>query len=144
LKKAEEKRGRKGTFVVAGMALFILVLFSFPRSAVSGALEKNSILSVILSDPLIHICAFGSFAIVLAWHFSGQRKIKFFLGRVALLAISYGLFIEIYQIFIPYRSFQVIDLVFDGVGISLALGATAIINGANGKRREVERQGNSD
>jgi len=110
----------KFTYIVG---LFLLAGYSLPGSAVELVRESNSLLHLILADPLLHLYSFGFFAFVLGWERSRVFK---FTGRqwiiVGIIALAYGLFIEIYQLLLPYRGTQVGDVIWDIIGIALGLG----------------------
>jgi glycopeptide antibiotics resistance protein len=94
---------------------------SVPVDKISIISESHPILSVVLSDSFLHFCMFGLLVWLIcygSYKSSGSRipYMKYF-----FLAISYGLGIEIWQAVLPYRSFSIFDLVFDLLGISVAI-----------------------
>ena len=70
-----------------------------------------------LNDKLIHIVAFLYLGII-------SILSKFEIDKIYLfiLLISYGLLIEIAQTFLPYRYFEINDLLADLIGVTIAFG----------------------
>jgi VanZ family protein len=76
-------------------------------------LPSSELPKVDLSDKTEHCLTF--FALMAAaW--LGYRK-NLALGKLALLLIAYGIAIECVQFFIPSRSFSVLDMVADSIGV---------------------------
>ena len=69
------------------------------------------------NDKLLHIIAFLYLAII-------SILSKFEIDKIYLfiLLISYGLLIEIAQTFLPYRYFEINDLLADLIGVTIAFG----------------------
>jgi len=103
--------------------VIILIVFSLPGKAASP-LKSNTLLSLFLSDPMVHIYRFGTFALVLARDLSRSNRgsLPYYYIKVALITFAYGFFIEVYQIFLPHRGFEIRDLGWNGVGILSASG----------------------
>ena len=80
----------------------------------------HELLEIVLSEYSLHFFGFGVFAILLAWGYY-KKKSSFLLVRAGLLALVFGVFIEVYQYFLPYRDFSIVDMAIDAVGIVLAL-----------------------
>lgn len=107
-------------------AALILVFASVP----TGPLEKfqsfPKLIRFFLSDHSLHFFAFGILAALLCF---GFYRIKYsslpYLG-IGLASLGFGLFIELYQIVLPYRFFEFYDLISDFLGITLALGIFGI------------------
>lgn len=72
----------------------------------------DSLESADLDDKLLHVLGFIflSISAYLSQNFTHQRYIFFFL-------ISYAMFIEIIQFFLPYRNYSNLDLIADLIGI---------------------------
>ncbi|MFO0752960.1 MAG: VanZ family protein [Thermodesulfovibrionales bacterium] len=68
-----------------------------------------------MGDKASHILAFISLGFLIDGAYPGS-----FLKKGALL-LSYGLFIELVQYFLPYREFSLFDIGADGVGIGIYL-----------------------
>jgi VanZ family protein len=75
-------------------------------------------------DKIMHFWAFGyltgAFAVVYARWTTWLRT--------AGIMFAYGGMIEVVQAFIPYRSCSLLDIVADGIGISLALSGLYAMN----------------
>ena len=81
---------------------------------------QEALPSIRIWDKLAHALAFGALMALarLGWRAPGTFTI-------AALLLGYGLFVEVAQRFIPGRSFSLLDLVADGVGIAVAAIALA-------------------
>jgi VanZ family protein len=89
-------------------ALVIFILCSLPLP--TGAARIPS------SDKAAHFGLFAVLSFLLSRSlFRTYARKKAFLVAVAL-SLSYGLFIELYQILLPGRFFEYLDLLADGVG----------------------------
>lgn len=104
-------------------ACILLIGYSLPNGPIENFRAGNSLLEILFSSNLLHLYSFGFFAFVLGWERSRVFK---FTGRqwivVGIIALAYGLFIEIYQLLLPYRGTQVSDVIWDIIGIALGLG----------------------
>lgn len=60
------------------------------------------------------------------WRAEGLAKVRW---RAALTAAGVGAMLEAIQAFVPYRSAELLDLVADCVGISLAFVAARLVDG---------------
>ncbi|NQT80245.1 MAG: VanZ family protein [Candidatus Aminicenantes bacterium] len=101
--------------------ILILISSSLNPERLEKIQESNNFFDIILSDYSLHFFAYGAFA---AFLFYGFYKIKRFpipFVRIGLYSTAYGLFIEIYQIALPYRAFNIKDLISDIVGITAFL-----------------------
>lgn len=96
----------RAAFLIA--ALVAMYFATTPASIVS---------SLNISDKVQHALAFCVLALLLDFSFPSHR---FGFAKIATL-LAYGLFIEVVQYFIPYRSFSLYDWLADGVGIALYL-----------------------
>ncbi len=98
-------------------------MFGLPGDLVSRIRPREGILAFFLSDWAFHLGGLALFTFVLGWDMEKREKNPFpylFIGAVSL---AYALFVEIIQIFIPRRSFDLKDLFFDMLGIVLVLSA---------------------
>ena len=76
-------------------------------------LPSNELPQVDMSDKTQHCLAF--FALMaLAWLGYRQQRTTF---QLAMLLVLYGIAIECLQFFIPSRSFSVLDMVADSLGV---------------------------
>lgn len=102
-------------------AALIFVGCSVPVDKISKISESHPILSVILSDYFLHFCMFGLLVWLICYGYYKSNRPRIPYKKIYLLAISYGLGIEIWQAVLSYRSFSLFDLFFDLLGISVAI-----------------------
>jgi VanZ family protein len=98
-----------------GWMLLVTVLLCIPGKEFPSA----TWLSKIWIDKWIHIGLFLVMVVLWCWSISGksQESLKVLFGRIALLSILYGVVMEMIQgFFIPYRSFEILDIATDGIG----------------------------
>ncbi len=95
---------------------FISTFFAF--ASLGDSLKSDT-----LNDKLLHMLGFIflSISAYLSKNFTRQRHIFFFL-------VSYALFIEIIQFFLPYRNYSNLDLIADLIGIIFGLILAKIMN----------------
>jgi len=105
---------------------FILILFTLPGSFAEVLRPKARWLKFITSDPVVHAGAMALFALALSVDNRRVKKIVPWV-KVVLISLGYGLALEIIQNFIPGRAFELRDLLFDGVGILVMLGALVLL-----------------
>lgn len=108
--------------VPAGVwALALALLASLPGEELHGlqAALDPPWARVLLSDPVLHALTFGLLALLVARAL--PRPGRGTLVRAAALAIGYGLVLEVYQALLPWRTLGVDDLMWDAVGVVLAL-----------------------
>jgi glycopeptide antibiotics resistance protein len=108
-------------------ALVILVLFSLPGQAVDSVRRTSPLLKIIFADNLIHMVCYGELAFITWWDHSRQRTDPLGRGKIFLYCFFYSFFIEVYQLALPFRSFELGDLFFNAVGILAALFITCFI-----------------
>ena len=100
--------------------MLIIIGSALPMQPIKKLQHSNLLLRIILSNYCLHFFAFGIFTLLLCYGFYKSRdRLSLFL--VGLLALSFGLFIEIFQIFVPDRSFGLDDLIPTFAGIVVAL-----------------------
>jgi VanZ family protein len=102
-------------------AALMFIGCSVPVDKILKMSESHPILSVILSDSFLHFCMFGLLVWLICYGYYklGRSKIPYI--KIFFMAISYGMGIEIWQAVLSYRSFSIFDLVFDLLGISVAI-----------------------
>ena len=107
---------KKLTFFAAIFyTILLFVLTSFP----SQKLPDNNI-----NDKTAHFVAFAGFAIV--WLLVKADYLK-----VIIAGISFGIFIEFWQGILPesfHRSFEVLDMVADGIGTLIGSSVVYLVN----------------
>lgn len=78
-------------------------------------------------DKFVHIAMFSSWAIALGYDFPSLKP-----WLVFLLGLAFSLFTEILQLFVEGRSFDLYDMIADGVGLILGIiltgPATKVLN----------------
>ena len=78
----------------------------------------------ILLNSLMHLCEFGLLSFLIFFGFSLRVK------PIYLLTISflYAFFDEIHQYFVPYRYFDVYDLIIDSLGVVIGFISYLLVN----------------
>ena len=99
----------------------IVISASVPTDELQKFKNLNNILEILLSDYILHFFAFGIFAGLFCYGYYRNKESFLLYLKVGLLSLCFGFFIEIYQIFLPYRSFDLHDIASDCVGIVAAL-----------------------
>lgn len=105
-------------WIFAGL---IVISASVPNDELQKFKNLNKILEILLSDYILHFFAFGIFAGLFCYGYYRNKESFLLYLKVGLLSLCFGFFIEIYQIFLPYRSFDLHDIASDCVGIVAAL-----------------------
>jgi len=83
---------------------------------------ENPLVRFLLSDPFMHFFTLAALTLLVGIGHYLSRSGKIPLGRVVLLPLGYGIIIEVYQWILPWRAFGMDDLLWNTVGILLALG----------------------
>ncbi len=98
-----------------GWIVLILFLCTLPGSAIPSA----SIFDKLHVDKIVHFVLFGGTVLLLAYGYYKQRNAISLLALFSLAAVVtlYGLAIEFIQKYlVPNRSFDMYDLLADGLG----------------------------
>jgi hypothetical protein len=103
---------------VFGVLLFVGA--SISTRGLSKIRGIHELLDLAFSQYSLHFFGFGIFAFLLAWGYY-KNKSSAVLVRSGLLAGLFGVVIEVYQSFLPYRDFSVVDIGIDLAGIAVAL-----------------------
>ncbi|MEE9502760.1 MAG: VanZ family protein [Candidatus Aminicenantaceae bacterium] len=106
---------------VYGYAILLLGLMSVPTPSLLRLQRKSDVFAIIFSDYTFHFLGFGLLAWLFCVGFNKTRKGRVPCILVGLVSVGYGLFIEVCQIFIPYRTFGLHDLIADAVGVVAGL-----------------------
>ena len=69
----------------------------------------------------MHFLGFGLLALLIWRGYDQESKSSICMAKAGLLAAGYGLFIELYQGILPWRSFGLDDLTWDTVGVLVFL-----------------------
>jgi len=101
-------------------SIFVTVLLCLPGSA----FPSKKWFDEILLDKWIHICLFSVMVFLWCWVAASQltwKKIRFFY-EIAFYFFVYGVAMEFVQkYFIPNRSFDIADMIADGIGCAIGL-----------------------
>ena len=108
-------------FILYLYAVVILFFSSIRLDFLGGKGERDSFLDYLLSGYSFHFFAFGLFAFILGFIYLRQKKFPISYLKIGLSSAGFGFFIEVFQIFIPYRHFDLIDLISDFLGVTSAL-----------------------
>ena len=90
--------------IILGISLVLISVFSIQE------IDVNS--SVSLSDKLLHLFCF-LYLTIISW----LSRIIYNELWLYVIVLAYGILIEIVQIYIPYRSFEFLDIFADFLGI---------------------------
>jgi len=108
-----------------GLAITLVIIMYLSTTQFEYPVVEN------INDKVSHILAF--YVLALFGDFSFPEH-KFDPGKIFLL-LAYGLFIEIIQYFLPYRTFSLLDLLADAVGLVLYSLSLPALRGAPLLRR---------
>jgi len=113
-------------------SLLLWILASLPGDELQRIqiYPENPLLRIILSDPFMHFVVFGLLALLICRGFYSGSGRSIPLAIVAILAIGYGLLIEIYQGILPWRAFGLDDLFWNTVGVLFVLALVGVFGGA--------------
>ncbi len=101
------------------LSLFIWVIASLPGDDLEKIQKfpENPWLRFFLSDAFAHFLVFGLLTLLIVRGFYDRKERPIPLIKIGLVAFGYGLFIEIYQAVLPWRSFGLDDLFWNTVGV---------------------------
>jgi VanZ family protein len=121
---------REGRFILAYcFSLLIWVMASLPGDELQVVQQypENPLVKIILSDAFMHFVLFGllTFLIIRGSYRGSRRWVPLTIG--AVLAIGYGLLIEIYQGILPWRTFGLDDFFWNTVGVLFVLGFVGVV-----------------
>jgi VanZ family protein len=102
-------------------ALLLLVGAMIPGTDFFKLQKAHKIFSVLLSDNAFHFFGFGILAWLLCFGYQRAKLSRMPYLRVGLFSLTYGFFIELVQIPVPYRLFSIKDFAVDAVGIVVGL-----------------------
>jgi hypothetical protein len=107
-------------FFPLSWTILIVILLCLPGTMVPG----TGLFAIRNFDKIVHIILFGLNVLFWGWHFETNERtnrLRFLFFGTTLLTILLGITLEYVQLyFIPNRSFDVGDIVADGVGSVLA------------------------
>jgi len=108
-----------------GCGAFVFILFTLPGSLASSLRHKFWVFKFLTSDSFVHFGAMALFSLALTFDYRRERNVVPWI-RVVLISLGYGLILEVLQIVIPGRSFDLRDIVFDAAGVIFALAALSL------------------
>ncbi|MBA2410212.1 MAG: VanZ family protein [Gammaproteobacteria bacterium] len=91
----------------------IALLLMLTAGVYLAAVEGGPVAAADVNDKIVHLTAFFVLALCADYAFP-RRRFDWF---TVLQLLSYGLLIEVMQLFIPYRSFSLADLAADAAGL---------------------------
>ena len=83
--------------------------------------KANKIFSVLLSANAFHFFGFGILAWLLCFGYHRAKLSRMPYLKAGFFSLTYGFFIELVQIFLPYRLFSMKDFAIGAVGIVVGL-----------------------
>ena len=98
-------------------AVVVFIGHTVPEGQFSRLTRMNDVFRFLFSDKMLHFFVLGIFAWLLCFGFYRVQEIRIPYGKIFLLALSYGILLEAWQALIPFRSFQLSDLLYDLRGI---------------------------
>ncbi|CAN5293428.1 hypothetical protein BH23BAC1_BH23BAC1_29260 [soil metagenome] len=102
-------------------ALFLLLITLTP----GNAMPSTGNFTVPHLDKVVHFTGFGILAFLMMRGFKKQNSIEWLKKKPVLssliLAVSFGIIIEIIQLYIPERSFDLLDIFANTAGIFVGL-----------------------
>ena len=111
-------RGRRPLFY--GYLLAVMALATYPLRQPVGS----------PNDKVNHIAAFAVYYLFGRWAYPEARPY-----RLLLSGLAYGALIELIQLFIPYRSCELGDLLADAAGLAIAWAAVLSYQSLQKERR---------
>jgi VanZ family protein len=100
----------------------LLIIALLPGEGLESFQKSNKVFYVLFSDNSLHFFSFGVLAWFLCYVYCRVRRVRWPYFRAFVVSVAYGLFIELIQIWIPYRFFSLADLAMDVAGALVALG----------------------
>ena len=116
-----ERIVKKPYFWAKLFAVIMFIGFTLPNGAINSIANFSIFLSFLNLNQTLHFVIFGIFVWLLGYgaYKTNRERIPYF--KMFLLAIGYGFFIEILQFILPFRSFDIMDLIHDLMGIGIAI-----------------------
>ena len=100
----------RSLFAIWAIAVAVLSVISYPGS-------KDLLMSVKLTSSGFVVHGVAYFVGILLCYFSFNKKNISFVLWAGLLIFLFGVVLEVVQFYLPYRTFNVYDVVGNGVGI---------------------------
>jgi VanZ family protein len=110
----EKTKYKLKILIVIGYMVFIYLFseYKFPDPT-----EGEPSIATFSIFPFLHMGEFGLLTVLLMWIFYPKTKIVY----LWLISILYGISDEIHQYFVPYRWFDLKDIMYDVMGASLGV-----------------------
>ncbi|MDE3237034.1 MAG: VanZ family protein [Bacteroidota bacterium] len=109
----------KKLHLLAAIAWFLLILYLLTIPGTS--LPEITWIDKYQGDKLIHITLFGVLGYLFSYPVKDHSKKFFWISVIAITGFLYGVAMEFVQkYFIPFRSFDIDDMLADGAGSLLA------------------------
>ncbi len=108
-------------FPAISFGILIFVVSSLPSAQLFQHKNLSIFYKLIFSDSFQHFFAFVIFTALLYYGFYKAKNTSFLFLKIGLCSIFYGIFIELYQLLLGYRSFSFNDMLFDMAGIMFFL-----------------------
>ena len=110
-------------FFAVSWTIIVLILLSLPGTM----LPDEPSFKIPNLDKFVHICLFGGFVLLWCMYISRKqqstRKLLQSFFYIFIIAVSFGITMEYVQkYFIPFRDFELGDIIADMVGAGLAYG----------------------
>ncbi len=103
--------------IVCFVAILVLNVIKLPRMV-----SKPVIFDIEFSlDKFHHVLAYLVFAIVMAYEIKKNHSHKHSIWTASAVAFGVGVAMEIIQHIIPYRTFNPMDILANGVGVCMAI-----------------------
>lgn len=118
---------KKNFFPAYIFGLLIIIFSSLPPSQLGKIKESYHLFHFLFSDFILHFTAFGFLAVLLYLGYSKLQNPSIPYFKIGAYSVAYGLFIEVYQLLFPYRSFALNDLAADFLGIGFSLAVIGIV-----------------
>ena len=101
--------------------ILIFIVSSLPSTEIKKIQSINIFFWLIFYHYFQHFFVFGIFTFLLCYGFYKRKESSFSYLKVGLCSILYGLFIELYQSILSYRSFSLKDLLCNLAGVIFSL-----------------------
>jgi VanZ family protein len=108
-------------FLVYIYALLLLVGAMIPRGDLYRLQNVSKVFLIFLSDNVHHFFGFGILAWLLCYGYHRAKLSRMPYLRAGFFTLTYGFFIELVQIPLPYRQFSMKDFAVDAAGIGVGL-----------------------
>ena len=113
-----KKTVRLATLLYTGVILLLMALPINGENQLLGELKDNYVLQIRF-DYISHMLMFVPWALMRAYGWQLHRLNTIQIGLYCLLALFFAFFCEYLQLLLPYRTFNIIDLVSNSLGVIL-------------------------